>query len=50
MSEDNLWCIECGWVGDYSQLVAATDDLDDEDFIYCPDCGGTEFEESEEGF
>lgn len=41
-------CEECGWVGDYTHLVSKTDNLDDNDFIYCPDCGGTEFEDLDE--
>lgn len=34
-----LECGDCGWQGDSTNLVAATDDLDDMEFIYCPECG-----------
>ena len=44
-----LWCENCNWSGDRSELVAATDDLEDRDFSHCPDCGGTDFEEDDQG-
>jgi hypothetical protein len=43
----NIICLECGWVGDDSNLEAATEDLDDKDFSYCPDCGGSDFEDED---
>ena len=46
MSE--LECENCWWSGDPSELVSDTDDLNDRDFIHCPQCGGTEFEELDE--
>ncbi len=31
-------CEECGWQGDSTELLFATEDLDDRDFCLCPDC------------
>jgi len=41
-------CEHCTWGGYHEELVSQTEDLDDKDFSYCPDCGGKEFEEVEE--
>ena len=41
-SEDCLYCAVCVWSGYPDELVA---EEDSDDFIHCPDCGGTEFEE-----
>jgi len=45
MSElPEIECIECGWQGDYSQLVCSDDDdksnkpIDQIKFNHCPDC------------
>ena len=43
-----LECVNCSWSGTREELVALTDDLDDQDFTHCPNCGGTEFEEDEQ--
>lgn len=32
-------CQECFWQGYDIELVSATDDLSDTDFIFCPMCG-----------
>ncbi len=32
-------CNNCGWSGSSHELVALTDDLDDNDINYCPHCG-----------
>ena len=37
--EETIECTSCGWTGDETMLVSATEDLDDRDFIYCPECG-----------
>ena len=44
----NQICIHCGWTGDDSELWAKTDDPEDQDFIYCPDCKSVEFEDEDE--
>jgi len=36
--EYEIECMDCGWSGDHSELIALTDDLDDRDFSYCPKC------------
>ena len=38
----------CHWSGDRQELVALTEDLNDQDFSYCPHCEGNDFEEVEE--
>jgi len=43
-----LICNECLWQGEPDELVALTDDLDDQDFSYCPNCGGKDLEEDDE--
>lgn len=37
---DEMECQECWWTGDISELVALTDDPEDRDFSYCPNCEG----------
>jgi len=36
--DEKLECQDCGWTGYSDELVALTDDLDDTDFKYCPNC------------
>jgi len=43
-----LHCKNCWWYGDPSELVSKTSSFFDRDFSYCPDCGGTDFEEVED--
>lgn len=43
--EEEIICNECGWCGDPSELVSLTDDVNDMDFIYCPDCGSSDIED-----
>lgn len=43
-----LICLDCGWSGDDTQLESKTEDLDDRNFSFCPDCGGDNFEEEDE--
>lgn len=38
----------CRWSGDPDELVALTDDLNDRDFSYCPQCDGKDFEEEDD--
>lgn len=38
-----LTCIKCGWTGSYAELVTLTDEPDDNDFDYCPNCEHDEF-------
>lgn len=46
MSEDDLMCIHCGWIGHRQELVCTEDDGDN--FIYCPDCKESDGLESED--
>lgn len=48
MIQVELVCEECFWSGFAEELVSETDDFDDIDYIYCPNCGGTEFDEEEQ--
>jgi len=41
-------CISCGWAGDETMLVSKTDDINDDQYIYCPECGDDDMEELEE--
>lgn len=41
--EEEIICNNCGWTGDTLMLVTRTDDLDDKDFNYCPECGSNNF-------
>ena len=43
MTRTELWC-DCGWSGAPEELVSKTDDIDDRDFTYCPQCGNDKFE------
>lgn len=43
-----IQCTECFWSGSRDELVAATDDVDDLDFKFCPDCGNSGFEDEED--
>lgn len=44
-----LTCIKCGWPGSYAELIILTDDPEDNDFDYCPNCEHNEFDEEEVG-
>jgi hypothetical protein len=49
MSEyDWVECEDCGWVGIAESLVALTDDPDDLDFSYCPNCESANVHDIEE--
>ena len=39
--EFEMECVDCGWQGFALDLVSKTDDVDDTDFSYCPDCGSS---------
>ena len=41
-------CTKCGWSGDASEIVSKTDAIEDLDFIYCPYCGSSDIEYTEE--
>ena len=43
-----LMCLQCGWEGDDTELRAKTDNSEDKDFIYCPDCKSAEIAEFED--
>lgn len=43
-----LYCDNCDWSGSYSELVAGSDDMADEVYNHCPECGGTEFDEEDD--
>ena len=45
-----LCCDECGWEGYRDELVRLSDDPDDSDFSYCPNCEGSDFTEIEEEY
>jgi rubredoxin len=45
----DLMCEHCGWVGDDTELVSLTEDMDDKDFLYCPDCECADFEQLDDG-
>jgi hypothetical protein len=38
----------CSWSGDREELVSKTEDLDDNDFSFCPQCEGNDFQEEDE--
>lgn len=42
-----LICENCGWSGHLGELVSKTEELEDRDFDYCPDCGEKKFDEEE---
>lgn len=44
----NIICLECGWVGDSTELHSKTEDDDDLDFIHCPECGKKDCFEDED--
>ena len=44
--EDEIVCNDCDWVGDPSELVSETMDLDDP-CNKCPQCGSTDIEDFE---
>ncbi len=43
-----LTCLGCGWGGSFDELVSETDAPDDNKFIHCPQCMGTDFETDED--
>ena len=47
-----LICNYCGWVGDYTELIAKTEkntyDPNDRKFNYCPDCESDDLEDENE--
>ena len=43
MTRIELYC-DCGWSGAPEELVCKTDDMDDLDFTYCPQCFGDKFD------
>lgn len=45
---DEIICNECGWIGDTTMLVSASDNLNDRDFIYCPDCWSDDIKDIDE--
>lgn len=46
--EEELVCNNCGWTGDSTMLVSLTDDIEDEDYNYCPECESGDLEDLEE--
>lgn len=38
----------CSWSGDSDELVALSDDANDNDFTHCPNCDGSDFEEEDQ--
>ena len=45
MDEPEVQCNQCSWQGDALDLVSKTDDINDKDFNYCPQCGSSEIED-----
>ena len=45
MGEWELECRDCGWRGKASELSEVADDSGDKALTFCPDCGGSDFEE-----
>jgi Zn finger protein HypA/HybF involved in hydrogenase expression len=44
MGEHQIECNECGWRGMASELERGTDESRGETLTFCPDCGGTDFQ------
>ena len=45
MSKLQKECQECGWRGLAAELDATSDDSSGQTHIFCPDCGGKDFED-----
>lgn len=45
---DEVFCNNCGWSGDVSQLVCASLSSVSIGFNYCPECGSDDIEDVEE--
>ncbi len=47
-----MWLIcnisDCPWQGTADELVTLTDNVNDRDFDFCPNCNGKDFDEEEE--
>jgi len=49
-----LVCVNCGWEGDYTELVCSDEDAESTKsvseirFDRCPDCGQTDFDEEDD--
>ena len=44
MADYELECNECGWQGRESALENQTVESGEETLTFCPDCGGSDFE------
>lgn len=42
MDTPEIECQDCFWQGESQELQSATDNPDDTDFIYCPNCGSSD--------
>ncbi len=44
-----LTCLEldCNWSGEPDELVSKTEDIDDDNYSFCPSCGNENFDEEE---
>lgn len=36
---EDLFCLECSWIGNLDDLAGNGEEQTINDFIYCPDCG-----------
>ena len=48
MGDLEIECEDCGWQGYTIELVSKTENQDDKDFKYCPDCGSDNIIDIEE--
>lgn len=46
--EEEIKCNNCDWSGDSTMLESKTEELEDVDFKYCPDCGSDDIEDIED--
>ena len=44
----HLICNNCDWMGDPSELVSLTEEIEDRDFSYCPICDSNDLDEDED--
>ncbi len=47
MDEYSIICLDCDWEGSEMELHARTEDLDDTDFVCCPQCGSENLDETD---
>ncbi len=45
MGEQHKECLDCGWRGPAGELDETNDASAGKTHIFCPDCGGTDFDD-----